>query len=67
VPSGGQIALQFYTTDSNGGGSQAPSEGLATSQVQALVVAPEPSTYALFGLGAIALLMGRRRLVKAVS
>jgi len=40
--------LNFYTTNSGGGGSQTPSKGYASTQVAAV---PEPSTFALLGLG----------------
>jgi len=52
VPSSGTIDLNFFTTNSDGGGSQLPSAGLASSQVLAV---PEPSTYVLLGIGSVLL------------
>jgi hypothetical protein len=48
VPSSnsGQLALNFFTTNSDGGGTQAPSEGFAN-----FTVVPEPSTIALLTVG----------------
>lgn len=46
VPSDGALVnLNFFTTDSDGGGTQNPAAGYAT-----YVVVPEPSTLALFSL-----------------
>ena len=42
-------ALNFYTSNTGGGGTQTPATGYATTAVAAV---PEPSTFALFGLGA---------------
>jgi PEP-CTERM motif len=64
VPSAGSlINLNFFTTDSSGGGTQLPSEGFADFIVSAV---PEPSTWSLLGLGGLSsvgltLLRARRR------
>lgn len=59
VPSSGSlIDLNFFTTDSDFGGTQSPSLGFAGSQVQAV---PEPSTYALTCLGLLALFFIMKR------
>lgn len=53
VPAAGQlINLNFFTTDSSGGGTQTPSEGYASFTVSAV---PEPSVTALIGAGLVAL------------
>jgi len=60
VPNGGAtINLNFFTTDSGGGGSQTPAEGYAQ-----FTVVPEPSSFVLAGvslLGAAALRLRKRR------
>jgi len=57
VPNAGSlINLNFFTTDSSGGGTQLISEGFAD-----FMVVPEPSTFALFGLGGIGVALIRRR------
>ena len=61
---GSQIALDMFTSNSAGGGSQTPSAGYAGSLVQGVALVPEPSTYALFGLGAFGLFFARRRMAK---
>ena len=53
--------LFFFTSNSDGGGSQLPTAGLAATPVLGLSVAPEPSTYVLLGMGLLALLAIRRR------
>ena len=58
LPSGGTINLDFYTSNSNGGGHESPSAGFTNFQVEN---APEPSTFALFGIGSLALLLFARR------
>jgi hypothetical protein len=62
VPSTGAINLDFFTTNSSGGGTQLPSEGFANFTVAAPAV-PEPSTYLAPLLGSAAIGMGflRRR------
>lgn len=55
---GSTIDLNFFTTNSEGGGSQAPSEGYASSTVAPI---PEPTTLALGALGAGAFFFLRRR------
>jgi hypothetical protein len=47
-PASGNINLNFFTTDSGGGGSQLPSRGYAS-----FTVIPEPSTFALNLLGGV--------------
>jgi len=42
------VNLNFFTIDSDGGGSQNPAEGYAS-----FIVVPEPSSFALLGLGLI--------------
>jgi hypothetical protein len=49
VPSQGTINLNFFTTDSGGGGTQAPATGFASFTVTAI---PEPSITLLSLLGA---------------
>jgi hypothetical protein len=49
VPDGDLISLDFFTSNSDGGGNEAPIQGYADS----LITAPEPSTLALFGCGAL--------------
>jgi hypothetical protein len=57
VPSAGSlINLDFFTSTSDGGGTQAAVEGFAD-----FVVVPEPSTFVLFGLGGLGLSLIRRR------
>jgi hypothetical protein len=61
IPSGGPtINLDFFTTNSNGGGTQTPSEGYANFSVTAV---PEPATClaGVLGLGGIGLSIVRRR------
>jgi hypothetical protein len=58
VPATGLITLNFFTTDSGGGGTQAPSEGYGNNFVVAI---PEPSSIALVAIGALALIGLRRR------
>lgn len=55
---GSTIDLNFFTTNSDGGGTQVPSEGYASSTVTAI---PEPTTLALGALGAGAFFFLRRR------
>ena len=53
IPSSGlTINLDFYTSNSDGGGGESPSAGYANSQVRSV---PEPSTFALFGIGSFIL------------
>jgi PEP-CTERM motif len=61
VPNGGStINLNFFTTTSDGGGSQAAAEGFAQFTVSAAV--PEPSSVALLTVGSLgALALGLRR------
>ena len=57
VPNAGSlINLDFFTSNSDGGGTQAAPEGFAN-----FVVVPEPSTFLLFGLGGLGLSLIRRR------
>lgn len=60
VPSGGStIGLNFFTTDSDFGGTQTPAEGYAQ-----FTVVPEPSSFVLAGvslLGAAAFRLRKRR------
>jgi len=49
---GGLINLNMFTTDSSGGGTQAPSEGLANFTVTATAI-PEPSSVAELLTGAV--------------
>ena len=60
VPSpGGTISLNFFTTDSDFGGTQAPAEGYAQ-----FTVVPEPSSFVLVGvslLGAAAFRLRKQR------
>jgi len=60
VPSGGStVNLNFFTTDSGGGGSQAPAEGYAQ-----FTVVPEPSSFVFVGislLGAAGFRLRKRR------
>jgi hypothetical protein len=59
VPSGGPtINLNFFTTSSDGGGTQAPSEGFANFSVAAV---PEPSTWVAGALVAATLARVARR------
>jgi hypothetical protein len=58
VPASGTITLNFFTTNSEFGGTQAPSAGYASSTVTAI---PEPTTLALGALGAGAFFFLRRR------
>ena len=63
VPSGGAaINLDFFTTNSGGGGTQLPSEGFANFTVASPAV-PEPSTYLapLLGSAVIGMSWLRRR------
>ena len=53
---GGLINLNFFTTDSAGGGTQDPTTGYAQ-----FVVVPESSTYALLAVGGVIALLARRR------
>jgi hypothetical protein len=57
---GGLIDLNFFTTDSSGGGTQLPSTGYANFTVVAAV--PEPSAIMLLGIAAIGMgaVYGRR-------
>jgi hypothetical protein len=62
VPSGGAtINLNFFTTDSGGGGTQTPAEGYASFSVTAV---PEPSTYlgGFLAASTIGFTMLRRRI-----
>ena len=43
VPSGGAVRLNFFTTDSDGGGTQPPTEGYASSVV-GTIPTPSPTT-----------------------
>lgn len=45
---GATVNFNFFTLDSDGGGSQSPTEGYAQ-----FIVVPEPSSFALLGLGLI--------------
>jgi len=57
VPSGGStINLNFFTTDSGGGGTQAPARGYAQ-----FIVVPEPGTLALLTVGSLGVLLALRR------
>ncbi len=64
VPATGLINLNFFTTDSGGGGTQLPSEGFGNNY---LVLIPEPSTYLLISVGAIGLMFVYRRRAKSVA
>jgi len=56
VPADGStVDLNFYTTDSTGGGTQAPSEGFASAEIAAI---PEPSDLASLTLAASAFALG---------
>jgi len=59
LTNGGTFSLNFFTTNSNGGGSQLPALGFTNNQIASAV--PEPSTYALFALGLLGLLVMARR------
>jgi hypothetical protein len=52
VPASGLVNLNMFTTDSSGGGTQAPSEGLANFTVTTTAV-PEPSAVAQLLTGAV--------------
>ncbi|MDQ6939149.1 MAG: PEP-CTERM sorting domain-containing protein [Verrucomicrobiota bacterium] len=58
VPDTGVLNLNFFTTDSDFGGTQAPSRGFGNNFV---VLIPEPSTYALLLAGIAGLFVWRRR------
>jgi hypothetical protein len=60
VPASGQINLDFFTANSDGGGNEPASDGYADDQVISAV--PEPSSFAMVGLGSLLFLMGMRRL-----
>ena len=52
VPSGGSlISLNFFTTDSDAGGTQSPSEGFGNQFLVSAV--PEPATWSLLALGGL--------------
>jgi hypothetical protein len=53
--SGATIDLNFFTSDSDGGGSQSPSAGFTNYEI------PEPSTFALFGIGSLVLVWFARQ------
>jgi hypothetical protein len=57
---GSTIDLDFYTTDSDGRGTQAPSEGYANFVVSDEIDVPEPSTTALIAFGLLGLLVAAR-------
>jgi len=56
---GSLISLKFYTMDSEGGGSQPDSAGVAGMQV--IGAAPEPSTCLLLLVGMVALMLRKQR------
>jgi len=55
LPSSGTINLDFFTSNSDGGGNESPGAGFTNFQV-----IPEPSTFALFGIGSLALFLFAR-------
>jgi hypothetical protein len=71
VPNAGSlISLDFFTTDSGGGGTQAPMEGYGNEF--AVFAVPEPGTWSLLGLGGLGslgltCLRGRRRFRAATT
>ncbi len=58
VPASGLINLNFFTTDSDGGGTQAPARGFGNNFV--VVAIPEPTSLALVTIG-LAVVAFRRR------
>jgi len=54
-------SLASYARNSTGAGNEYPYLGFRVASVADVGVAPEPSTYALFGIGAIGMLMAMRR------
>jgi hypothetical protein len=59
VPASGLINLNFFTTDSDAGGTQTPNRGFGSNFTVAPI--PEPSTFALMIAGAVGFLALRSR------
>jgi hypothetical protein len=57
VPASGLVNLNFFTNEPPNGGTQAPYEGFGSN----FVIIPEPSTFALIGVGAVLIPLLRRR------
>ncbi|MEY2487456.1 MAG: hypothetical protein QOH39_3104 [Verrucomicrobiota bacterium] len=58
VPASGLVNLNFFTTDSDAGGTQTPNRGFGNNFFVAI---PEPSTFALMIAGAVGFLALRSR------
>jgi hypothetical protein len=58
LPSGGTLYLDFFTSNSGGGGNEPPSLGYANYQIESV---PEPSAFVAFGIGLFVLFCFVRR------